>query len=231
MKRQPAKSSKDLRDAQKQIEDRLFGMKNKSGRATRKYQEMLEKSYDVTKVFVPKVDNTYDIDKLNTNPAAINPGKSSTTKTATIILCAAFKLGKCTKGDKCKFSHDQKLVEAAKQKYRAPEAAKNTGNTDDADGKNGDIKKQRNYTNIICKFFLQACETKQFGKFWSCPNGSKCIYVHHLPDDYVLDRDRKLMKEQAKEQGGAEMTIEEYIEEMVLNFDISFLNCYIVFFE
>lgn len=39
-----------------------------------------------------------------------------------------------------------------------------------------------NKTDIICKFFLEAVEKKQYGWFWQCPNGGKdCKYRHALP--------------------------------------------------
>ena len=41
-------------------------------------------------------------------------------------------------------------------------------------------------TDIICKFFLEAVEKKQYGWFWQCPNGGKdCKYRHALPPGCV----------------------------------------------
>jgi hypothetical protein len=37
-------------------------------------------------------------------------------------------------------------------------------------------EKPSNATNIICKFFLDAVEGRQYGWFWKCPNGSDCKY-------------------------------------------------------
>jgi hypothetical protein len=37
-------------------------------------------------------------------------------------------------------------------------------------------EKPTNETKIICKFFLDAVEKKQYGWFWKCPNGSECKY-------------------------------------------------------
>ena len=43
-----------------------------------------------------------------------------------------------------------------------------------------------NKTDIICKFFLEAVEKKQYGWFWQCPNGGKdCKYRHALPPGCV----------------------------------------------
>ncbi|KAL8445033.1 hypothetical protein Emed_005918 [Eimeria media] len=42
-------------------------------------------------------------------------------------------------------------------------------------------------TAIVCKFFLEAVEKKQYGWFWVCPNGGDaCKYRHCLPQGYVL---------------------------------------------
>lgn len=37
-------------------------------------------------------------------------------------------------------------------------------------------EKPSNATTIICKFFLDAVEKRQYGWFWKCPNGSDCKY-------------------------------------------------------
>ena len=42
-------------------------------------------------------------------------------------------------------------------------------------------------TDIVCKYFLEAVEKKQYGWFWTCPNGGdNCKYRHCLPPGYVL---------------------------------------------
>lgn len=47
-------------------------------------------------------------------------------------------------------------------------------------------------TDIVCKFFLNALETKKYGWKWVCPNGMSCIYRHCLPPGYVLkDKTKK----------------------------------------
>jgi hypothetical protein len=40
---------------------------------------------------------------------------------------------------------------------------------------------KNNPTTIICKFFLEAVEKRQYGWFWKCPNGQDCKYRHALP--------------------------------------------------
>jgi len=64
-------------------------------------------------------------------------------------------------------------------------------------------------TDIVCKFFLDALEKRQYGWFWTCPNGGDlCKYRHYLPPGYVLK------EKQATNEGDedAEIPLEEQIE-------------------
>eukprot|EP01068_Selenidium_serpulae_P015441 Selendium_serpulae@DN6214_c0_g1_i1.p2 len=63
-----------------------------------------------------------------------------------------------------------------------------------------------NETAKVCKYFLEAVEKKQYGWFWTCPNGEKCIYKHCLPFGYVLKRDIPEAEAESEEP------IEEQIE-------------------
>lgn len=64
----------------------------------------------------------------------------------------------------------------------------------------------------MCKHFLDAVEKKQYGWFWSCPNGGKeCHYRHALPPGYVLKSQMKALLEEE----GEKMSIEEEIENQV----------------
>jgi hypothetical protein len=46
---------------------------------------------------------------------------------------------------------------------------------------------QRNATQIVCRYFLDALEAGRYGWFWTCPNGGdKCPYRHALPPGFVL---------------------------------------------
>ncbi|CDR93998.1 hypothetical protein, conserved [Babesia bigemina] len=67
-------------------------------------------------------------------------------------------------------------------------------------------------TDIICKHFLTAVETKKYGWFWTCPNGGdKCKYRHCLPPGFVLKSDVP------KEVEDEDETLEERIERQVLS--------------
>ncbi|EPY49177.1 mRNA export protein Mep33 [Schizosaccharomyces cryophilus OY26] len=63
-------------------------------------------------------------------------------------------------------------------------------------------------TDIVCKFFLEACEQGKYGWLWQCPNGNMaCIYKHSLPRGYVLARDKKKGDNEKEE-----ISLEAFIE-------------------
>jgi len=65
-----------------------------------------------------------------------------------------------------------------------------------------------NATKIVCKYFLEAIESKKYGWFWECPNGGdKCIYQHSLPPGFEL----KFTSKKADEEEET-ISIEEQIE-------------------
>ncbi|SPP74304.1 blast:Zinc finger CCCH domain-containing protein 15 homolog [Drosophila guanche] len=131
------------------------------------------------------------------------------------VVCAFFKQGLCTKGDKCKFSHDLTLENKVEKRSMYVDMRDNEDdlmtNWDDAklkevvDKKHAE-EKRRPTTEIICKYFLEAVEKSKYGWFWECPNGEKCIYRHALPPGYVLKRDKK------KEDKPTEISLVDLIE-------------------
>lgn len=65
----------------------------------------------------------------------------------------------------------------------------------------------------VCKHFLDAVEKKQYGWFWSCPNGGKeCMYRHALPPGYVLKSQMKALLEEESNK----LAIEDEIENQVI---------------
>jgi hypothetical protein len=64
-------------------------------------------------------------------------------------------------------------------------------------------EKPSNATTIICKFFLEAVEKRQYGWFWKCPNGGDCKYRHALPPGYVLKSQMKELLEEEVRGGAA----------------------------
>jgi len=135
------------------------------------------------------------------------------------VLCAFFKQGMCSKGAKCKFSHDLEIERKAEKRNVYFDTRDNeTDNMDDwdeaklkevVDQKHGESEKLKPKTAIVCKHFLQALEDSKYGWFWECPNGGdKCIYKHCIPSGYVLKRD----KVKLDQQKGDEITLEELVE-------------------
>ncbi|MCJ8732948.1 hypothetical protein PDJAM_G00217400 [Pangasius djambal] len=136
------------------------------------------------------------------------------------VLCAFFKQGQCTKGDKCKFSHDLSLDRKCEKRsvyvdVREEELEKDTmENWDEKkleeviNKKHGEAEKKKAKTQIVCKYFLEAIENNKYGWFWVCPaGGDSCMYRHALPVGFVLKKDKK--KEENEEE---EISLEELIE-------------------
>lgn len=133
------------------------------------------------------------------------------------VLCAFFKAGQCTKGDKCKFSHDLN-VERKGEKRSVYHDVRDAADKENETMENWDEEKLKevidkkhagekaNATSIICKFFIEAVEKSLYGWFWECPNGGKCIYRHALPPGYVLKKDKKSVDKKD------EISLEELIE-------------------
>ncbi|KAK3023912.1 hypothetical protein RJ639_043455 [Escallonia herrerae] len=148
------------------------------------------------------------------------------------ILCEFFKAGQCGKGFKCKFSHDLN-VQRKGEKIDIYSDKRDDETMEDWDqetlekvveskgkeynqNKPTEIitywRKWDNAANIdfmVCKYFLEAVEKKQYGWFWACPNGGKdCHYRHALPPGYVLKSQMKALLEEEADK----IAIEDEIE-------------------
>ncbi|XP_077437561.1 zinc finger CCCH domain-containing protein 15 isoform X1 [Vanacampus margaritifer] len=167
-----------------------------------------------------KTDKKKELDELNElfKPvvAAQKVSKGVDPKS---VLCAFYKQGQCTKGDKCKFSHDLSMERKGEKKSvyvdeRDEELEKDTmDNWDEkkleevVNKKHGEAEKKKSKTQIVCKFFLDAIENNKYGWFWACPGGGgDCMYRHALPPGFVLKREKK------KEEKDQEISMEELIE-------------------
>ena len=143
------------------------------------------------------------------------------------VVCEYFRAGVCTKGFKCKYAHDL-AVERKTQKINLFSDQRDGGEDGEEGGATMEDWDQatleaaiaqkhgtepgnnpNNRTNIICKFFLEAVEKRQYGWFWSCPNGRDCKYRHALPPGYVLPSQ---MKELLAAEAAAAPNIEDQIE-------------------
>jgi len=134
------------------------------------------------------------------------------------ILCEFFKAGQCQKGFKCKFSHDLNIQRKGEKIDIYSDTRDEDGDMDEWDQetleKVVESKKneynQNKPTDIVCKYFLDAVEKKQYGWFWSCPNGGKeCHYRHALPPGYVL---KSQMKALLEEESSKKLAVEDEIE-------------------
>lgn len=80
------------------------------------------------------------------------------------VLCAFYKQGQCSKGDKCKFSHDLSMERKGEKKSVYVDMRENEDNMENWDEeklkevvakKHGEREKKLPPTEIICKHFLE----------------------------------------------------------------------------
>ncbi|KAK9969571.1 hypothetical protein ABG768_027732 [Culter alburnus] len=230
----PATGSKKTQEKKKEkiIEDKTFGLKNKKGAKQQKFikavtqqvkfgQQNARQIAAETEKNKKKEDKKKELSELNElfKPvvAAQKVSKGVDPKS---VLCAFFKQGQCTKGDKCKFSHDLSLERKCEKRSvyvdgRDDELEKDTmDNWDEkkleevVNKKHGEAEKKKAKTQIVCKYFLDAIENNKYGWFWVCPGGGdNCMYRHALPVGFVLKKDKK--KEEKIEE---EISLEDLIE-------------------
>lgn len=193
---------------EKVVEDKTFGLKNKKGAKTQKFIQQVQKQVkgNTAKNELPKAnkkeEKKKELEELNAIFRPVTTQKVAKGVDPKSVLCAFFKQGQCTKGDKCKFSHDLKVEKRSEKKsvYVDMRDEKDGGmeNWDEqmlrdaVEKKHGAANKTKPPTDIICKFFLEALENNKYGWFWECPNGGvKCHYRHALPPGFVLQKDKK----------------------------------------
>ncbi|KAM9345318.1 zinc finger CCCH domain-containing protein 15 [Symphorus nematophorus] len=230
---QPAGNKKTQeKKKEKIIEDKTFGLKNKKGAKQQKYiknvtqqvkygqQSARQAAQADAEKASKKTDKKKELEELNElfKPvvAAQKVSKGVDPKS---VLCAFFKQGQCTKGDKCKFSHDLSMERKCEKRSvyvdeRDEDLEKDTmENWDEkkleevVNKKHGEAEKKKAKTQIVCKYFLDAIENNKYGWFWVCPGGGdNCMYRHALPPGFVLKKDKK------KEEKEEEISLEELIE-------------------
>uniref|UniRef100_A0A0K0EJN8 C3H1-type domain-containing protein n=1 Tax=Strongyloides stercoralis TaxID=6248 RepID=A0A0K0EJN8_STRER len=229
---------------EKVVEDKTFGLKNKKGSKMQKFIQQVEHQVKHGGVSKDKLaaekaqkkkgidDDLKDITKL-IKPVLDGP-KTSKDVDPKSILCAFFKQGMCTKGSKCKWSHDLNIQNKVVKKniyFDSRDLKKEENETNEnwddnklkevAEKKHGEKDRKRpNQTDIICKYFLDAVENNKYGWFWECQNGDSCIYRHALPEGYILKKDKKRLEELNKKE---EISLEELIEKERAN--LNTLGC------
>ncbi|KAJ4719754.1 zinc finger CCCH domain-containing protein 11 [Melia azedarach] len=222
----PKQQSKaDLAKKQKVVEDKTFGLKNKNkSKNVQKYVQNLKQSVqpkpDPTKASVKKKKEEEKAREKELNDLfkiAVTQPKVPVGVDPKSILCEFFKVGQCQKGFKCKFSHDLN-VQRKGEKIDIYSDKRDQDTMEDWDQetleKVVESKKneynQNKPTEIVCKYFLEAVEKKQYGWFWVCPNGGKdCHYRHALPPGYVLKSQMKALLEEESEKIAIEDEIED----------------------
>ncbi|KAJ8688518.1 hypothetical protein QAD02_024313 [Eretmocerus hayati] len=224
----PSKKT-EQKKKEKVIEDKTFGIKNKKGAKQQKFIQQVEKQVKSGGVHPRKLDdpNAKKLEKekklkeqqelaLIFKPVQTQKIEKGTDPKS--VVCAFFKQGQCTKGDKCKFSHDLTVERKAEKRSLYCDMEKDLDKeADTMDDWDEDKLKQvvekkqssggnRPTTDIICKHFLEAVEKSKYGWFWECPSGQKCIYRHALPPGFVLKKDMR------KEEKKDEISLEDLIE-------------------
>ncbi|XP_026327949.1 zinc finger CCCH domain-containing protein 15 homolog [Hyposmocoma kahamanoa] len=201
---------------EKVIEDKTFGLKNKKGAKQQKFIQQVEKQvksggiHPAKPMEDKKKDKETKMKEQKELAMLFKPVQTQKVEKGTdpkSVVCAYFKQGQCTKGDRCKFSHDLTIERKAEKRSLYVDMRDDDDTMDNWDEdklkevvekKHGDDK-SRPTTDIICKYFLEAVEKSKYGWFWECPMGIKCIYRHALPPGFVLKRDKKKMEEKKNE--------------------------------
>ncbi|KAL0344602.1 UNVERIFIED_CONTAM: Zinc finger CCCH domain-containing protein 11 [Sesamum radiatum] len=196
----PKQQSKaDLAKKQKVVEDKTFGLKNKNkSKNVQKYVQSLKQSVqpkpDPSKLNAQKKKEEEKAREKELNElfkVAIKQPKVPVGVDPKSIVCEHFKVGQCAKGFKCKFSHDLNVQRKGEKidiySDKRDEERETMEDWDQETLEKVVASKSNEYnknkpTDIVCKYFLEAVEKKQYGWFWVCPNGGKeCHYRHALP--------------------------------------------------
>ncbi|KAG0587314.1 hypothetical protein KC19_2G155200 [Ceratodon purpureus] len=222
------KSKADLAKKQKLVEDKMFGLKNKhKSRNVYKYVQSLHQSVQnnaqgpiKAQAKKKKEEAARDKELNELLKVAISQPKVPLGVEPKCLVCGFFRHGQCAKGFKCKYSHDLR-VERKGEKIDIYSDQRDDDETMDewdqetlekavaAKANEYNNNNNKKPTEIVCKHFLDAVERKQYGWFWTCPNGGKdCHYRHALPPGYVLKSQMKALLEEE----GEKLTIEEEIE-------------------
>lgn len=242
-KKAPAKESKKTEQKKKEkiIEDKTFGLKNKKGAKTQKYIQNVQKQVihgnksnreiELSQVVTKKnkaEEKKKELEELSKLLKPVVTQKIEKGVDPKSVVCSYFKAGICTRGDKCKFSHDLAVERRSEKRsvYYDERDAEKDGMEDWDEEKLREVVNKKHggrlpQTDIICKYFLDAVENNKYGWFWECPNGGpKCHYKHALPTGFVLKKDKK--KEEKKDEISIEELVE--IERAKLGYDLPKIN-------
>jgi hypothetical protein len=233
------KGAKKEKDIKNYVKDKTFGMKNK--KKSQKLNKMIRgiaaqnkggyEAIQSEKFNERKRQKAIEEEKkllANVFANSYSGGKQVVQKKGKgKPICQFFKAGLCTKGRKCKFSHDLETEAVEPQtndkinlfKDQREEIFGNEDGIEDWDQKkleeavNFNARKYQsshNQTAIVCKFFLNAVEKMRYGWFWKCPNGFKCKFRHALPQGFKFEP--KVVPGQKKSKVDTELLLIQEID-------------------
>lgn len=210
-------AEKKVKDVQKAVEDKAFGMKNKN--KSKVVQKLVKQVAGQEKGGFEKMQaDIYKekaLRKKQEEEAKLlaNVHANTVPKNAEDGICAFYKAGMCKKGKACKFSHavSQDTTHATKIDVYTDQRVAMFGNADTIENWNEqklnevvDYNNSKytatNVTEKVCKFFVEAVEKSKYGWFWVCPNGYNCIYRHCLPPDYVFKNKKAVVETKEDEE-------------------------------
>lgn len=206
----------------KVVEDKTFGLKNKKGAKNQKFiaqvqnqvQNAGKSAREIAKMQEEKEKRKEEkkqteAELLTLFKPVISQQVLAAGTDPKSVLCMYFKQGSCTKGAKCKFSHDLTIERKAEKRSLYDDVRENANKENETmanwdqeqlaevvEKRHGEENSKKNATQIVCKYFLEAVENNTYGWFWSCQNGSACQYRHALPPGFMLKRERKLLDDQ-----------------------------------
>ncbi|OUM55155.1 hypothetical protein BVG19_g4645 [[Candida] boidinii] len=227
-----AEAKAKAKKAQKQAEDKTFGLRNKN--KSKKVQQQINQlkgsvaenqrleALAKRKAAEKKAAEEAKAEAAKLLQSSLPPQKVPFGVDPKSVLCELFKRGICTKGAKCKFSHDLNIDRKTMKRDLYTDNREDEKEEDTID--NWDEEKLRSVimskhgnpkttTDIVCKFFIEAVENGKYGWFWVCPNGGdECKYKHSLPPGFVLKTKEQRRLEKLAADSKPKLTLEDFIE-------------------
>ncbi|KAK9453762.1 hypothetical protein V1511DRAFT_70067 [Dipodascopsis uninucleata] len=217
---------------QQSVADKTFGLKNKNKSAkVQKYVQQVEQQSGLQKkkeaeqarrAAEKKAAEQAKLEAAELLKPVIQTQKVPFGVDPKTVLCVFFKQGNCTKGSKCKFSHNLDIERKTQKKDLYTdnrEVKKSQDDMEDWDeeklrsvvlSKHGNPKAT---TNIVCKYFIEAVESRKYGWFWVCPNGGdNCQYKHSLPPGFTLKTNEQKRAERQAAANKPVITLEDFLE-------------------